>query len=227
MKAIPLDYDDDPERFRTNVKSVANYSLVGDVHEDVVVRLLKEDTHFVLDMGCGEGRFTQPARAGGLQTVAFDYSRTMLTAVTAPRIQGDACHLPFMSNHFGAVVALYMLYHLKDPRLAVAESWRVLQSGGLFVTCAPSRFNDPELASVLTQATSTFDAENGLEMVAEYFEDVEVERWDAPLVHLSDKAALTQYLRGRHVAADQETVNQIETPLTLTKRGALFIARKK
>jgi len=171
----------------------------------------------------------EPARKRGLFTVAFDYSETMLKAVTNLRTQGDARHLPFPDNTFGAVVALYMLYHLSDPREAVAESHRVLHTGGLFVACAPSRYNDPELASVLSPSRHTFDAENGLEMIGDYFQDIEVERWDAPLVHLPDLNALALYLRGRQLEAKkaQDAIKRLQTPLTLTKRGALFVGRKQ
>lgn len=228
MKAIPLDYDENPERFRANVKAVDRYALVGDVHEAVAVRLATESPNLTLDLGCGEGRFLQPSRSRGLYTIGFDYSATMLKAVANPRVQGDARHLPFPNNNFGAVVALYMLYHLPNPREAIAEGRRILHPGGLFVACAPSRFNDPELASVLSPTQHTFDAENGLEMIQDYFQDVQVERWDAPLVRLPDREALILYLKGRHLTGEkfQEAVQQLKTPLTLTKRGALFVGRK-
>ena len=41
-QATPLDYDDDPERFRTNVRAVEVYGLTGDVHEEVARRLATE-----------------------------------------------------------------------------------------------------------------------------------------------------------------------------------------
>jgi SAM-dependent methyltransferase len=227
MKAIPLDYDENPERFRANVKAVDRYALESDVHETVAERLAVQSSGLILDLGCGEGRFLQPARAKGLYTIAFDYSATMLKTVANPRAQGDARRLPFPNNSFSAVVALYMLYHLPDPWEALAESQRVLHSGGLFVACAPSRFNDPELASVLSPTQHTFDAENGLEMIQDYFQDIQVEKWDAPLVHLPDRKALTLYLKGRQLKAEkiQEAVQHLKTPLTLTKRGALFVGR--
>lgn len=228
MNRIPLDYDADPERFRANVKAVVNYGLMDDVHEEIAERFLAEKLEPILDLGCGEGRFLEPARDRGLAALAFDYSNTMLQAVDAPRIQGDARYLPFAVEAFGGVTALYMLYHLEDPLVALAESHRVMRAGGLFVACAPSRHNDPELAAVLPQSRSTFDAENGEEMLCQYFQDVEVERWDAPLVHLPDEKALELYLRGRQlpVATTELALQNVQTPLTLTKRGALFYGYK-
>ena len=229
MNPIPLDYDVDPERFRSNVKAVVNYGLMSDVHEEVADRFMEERLGRILDLGCGEGRFLAPARARGLTTIGFDYSPTMLDAIDDPRVQGDALDLPFADDAFGGVAALYMLYHLDKPLQAIAESHRVLQKNGLFVACAPSHHNDPELAAVLPHSQATFDAENGEAMLGQYFQNVEVERWDAPLVHLPDEEALKLYLRGRRLdlRTIQIALEQLQTPLTLTKRGALFFGYKR
>jgi SAM-dependent methyltransferase len=224
------DYDRDPGRFRANVVAVERYGLAADVHEDVARRLAAEGLAPVLDLGCGEGRLVRPARARGLAVVALDDSSTMLQAVPDPRVRGDARRLPFGRACFGAVAALYMLYHLRDPREAIAESHRVLRPGGLFVACAPSQYNDPELSAALGPAPpATFDAENGPAMVGDCFAGVEVERWDAPLVHLPDREALRLYLRGLQLSHRelQRALACVTTPLTLTKRGALIWGRKR
>ena len=228
-KAIPTDYDTDPDRFRTNVRVVEQCGLVQDVHEEVAERLVAEGVAPVLDLGCGEGRLTKPLHERNIATVAFDNSATMLCAVSNPRVQGDAYRLPFRDSAFGSVAALYMLYHFDDPTVVLAESRRVLYDGGLFAACAPSRYNDPELAHVLPPTeTETFDAENGPELIADFFTDVTVERWDAPLIYLPDQAAVAQYLRGRQLTqADIDSaIRQIRAPLYLTKRGALIYGRK-
>jgi ubiquinone/menaquinone biosynthesis C-methylase UbiE len=57
--------------------------------------------------------------------------------------------LPFRAKCFAAVAALWMLYYLDEPALALAEASRVLRAEGNFVACTSSRYNDPEFASVL------------------------------------------------------------------------------
>ena len=161
-RAIPTDYDIDPNRFRANVRAVEQYGLANDVHDEVAQRIAAEGLGPALDLGCGEGRLSKPLFSLNVQTISLDASATMLAAMSGLRVQADACRLPFRDQSFGSVAALYMLYHLEDPRLALAECLRVLRPGGLFAACAPSRFNDPELADVLPPSEpATFDAENG------------------------------------------------------------------
>jgi SAM-dependent methyltransferase len=227
-KAIPFDYDDDPDRFRANVESVERYSVTGDVHESVAEWLASKQLEPILDIGCGEGRLVQFAQRRNLPIVALDKSFIMLQAFSEARVLADANCLPFPDCYFGAVVALYMLYHLAEPRNVLIESHRVLRPEGLFIACVPSRYNDPELASILPHSPMTFDAENGPEMTADYFEIIKTERWNAPLVYLPDQNALAKYLRGRGVSQVdiRKATSSIGVPLSITKRGALIYGRK-
>ncbi len=222
---LTFDYDSDPERFRANMRATSH-----DIHAAVAGRFAAARLDPVLDLGCGEGRFTLPARQLGLTTVAFDLSATMLAALDALDkldsllVQGDAARLPFAPASFGGAAALYMLYHLADPRQGLAECQRVLRPDGWFAASAPSRFNDPELADFLPSGLpETFDAENGPGQVAEYFQIMSIERWDAPLMKLADPRALALYLRGRGLSPVEieAALPRIQTPLTLTKRGML------
>ena len=154
----------------------------------------------------------------------------MLKAASGARVFGDARVLPFRSDVFGGAAVLYMLYHLEDPVRAVAESHRVLRPGGLFAACAPSMYDSPELQSVLPGygVSSTFDSENAPEIVGSVFGEIEIDAWDGPYVRLPDREALILYLRGRRLtsSAAERASDAIDTPLTLTKRGAVIYARK-
>jgi SAM-dependent methyltransferase len=93
---------------------------------------------------------------------------------------GDAARLPFPSETFGAVAALYVIYHLDDPTVAIAEARRVLVPDGIFFACTKARTSDPELTD--GYPPTTFDAEEAPGLVAAVFGEqaVEVTAWDGP-----------------------------------------------
>jgi SAM-dependent methyltransferase len=153
----------------------------------------------------------------------------MLASAPEPHHLGDATDLPFSDRSAGAVALLYVLYHLADPRQALAEARRVLRPGGLLAASAPSRHDSPELAHVLAPPPLTFDAELAPGLIEDVFGDAEVHAWDAPLLELPDRDAVRDYLLGKGVsaAAAETAAAGIETPLEITKRGALVFARKR
>ena len=226
----PSDYDTDPERFHATSLAGRKYGLVGDVHEDVADRFAKERVDRVLDVGCGQGKLIRLLRDRRVPVVGLDASPAMLKAASGARVFGVAGALPFPSNTLGGAAALYMLYHLEDPVRAVAECHRVLRRGGLFAACAPSMYDSPELKSVLPSygVPSTFDSENAPEIVGSVFDEIEIDAWEGPYVHLPDREALILYLRGRRLSsvAAERASHTIDTPLTLTKRGSIIFARK-
>ena len=91
-------------------------------------------------------------------------------------------------------------------------------------------YDSPELRSVLPGygVPSTFDSENAPEIVGSLFDEIEIDAWDGPYVYLPDREALALFLRGRRLspAAAERALDAIDTPLTLTKRGAIIYARK-
>ena len=226
----PVDYDTDPDRFRATTVASSRFGLVGDIHEDVADRFAREQADSVLDIGCGQGKLIGLLRGRRVPVVGLDASPAMLKAASGARVFGDARVLPFRSDVFGGAAVLYMLYHLEDPVRAVAESHRVLRPGGLFAACAPSMYDSPELQSVLPGygVPSTFDSENAPEIVGSVFGEIEIDAWDGPYVRLPDREALILYLRGRRLtsSAAERASDAIDTPLTLTKRGAVIYARK-
>ena len=228
-RPAPVDYDTDPGRWQT-FGALTQHRFGEDIHGDVAGRIAAEGAAPVLDVGCGRGALLQPLRDLGVPAIGFDASPTMLGAAPGLRVRGDARFLPFADASFGSVAALYMLYHLPDPRLVIAEGHRVLKPGGLFAASAPSRNNDPELKPYLPEeALSTFDAESRLKLVADQFQDVDVDRWDLPYYRLPDKEAVAQYIYGHQFSRDvaERVADQVELPLTLTKRGAIIYGYKR
>ena len=225
---LPVDYDEDPTRFATNQASTARFSLAGDVHAPVAERLASATTSApVLDLGGGNGTLARLLAERGLATVVVDQAAYVEQA-PRPAVRANALRLPFIEASFGAVAALWMLYHLSEPVAALREVARVLRPGGTFVASTPSRFNDEEVADALPGwgRPFSFDAETAPALVAEVFEVMDVQYWDAPLIRLPDVAAIAQFLRGRGLYPEQaqKWAQRLETPLQVTKRGALIWA---
>ena len=104
MAVEDFDYDKDPDRFRSNVKAVERYGLMGDVHTGVADRVVEEALWPALDMGCGEGRY-QDAIAGRGPLIATDLSKTMLLKAEDPKLCSDMTRLPLEDDTFGSAAA--------------------------------------------------------------------------------------------------------------------------
>jgi ubiquinone/menaquinone biosynthesis C-methylase UbiE/uncharacterized protein YbaR (Trm112 family) len=94
---------------------------------------------WVLDIGCGAGRFAEVALKAGANVVALDYS----TAVDACYknlhvydnlhiVQGDIYALPFKIAHFDFVYSLGVLQHTPDVKKAFHELPKMLKTKGKF-----------------------------------------------------------------------------------------------
>ena len=219
MPALPSDYDSDPGRWRSCDRNVQAF---GDVHAPVARRIVDEDLAPVLDVGGGQGHLGSLLPAGW-PSIVVDLSPAQLADAPHPKVRADALHLPFRDRYAGAVTALWMLYHLDDPALAVAEAARALRPGGLFVASTSSRSNDPELTD--GYPPRPFDAEEAPDIVAAVFGDVQVDRWDGPMTHLPDRDAVLRYCRFHSLHRD--AADRVTPPVWLTKRGCIVYASKQ
>ncbi|RBY76456.1 hypothetical protein DQ238_17350 [Geodermatophilus sp. TF02-6] len=224
MGGVVFDYDSAPERYRLGM-AVARASSTASLYEEVSSRLVALGARRTLDVGCADGAL-QSALPPGPLVVGLDAAAAMVRAHPPPVVRGDAARLPFADDSFDAVTALNMLYHLADPCAALREARRVLRAGGTLLASAIARSDSPELARFWRRPATSFDAEEAPALVAEVFDRVTVERWDAPLLTLADAAAVRDYLLGRQAppSAALRAAAELPTPVRITKRGALVIA---
>jgi SAM-dependent methyltransferase len=230
VTAFPKDYETDPARFAAARESASRWSIVGDVHPRVAARIQEEHLEPVLDIGCGDGALRM-ALPPSIPWIGIDEDEALLQAAGLSGMLADATRCPVRDGSVGAAAALWMLYHLDDPRLAIAEARRVLRNGGLFATCTTSREDSPELFEYFGPPDPTpFDAEEAPGLVAEVFGAgrVESDSWDGPFTVLPDRDAVATYLRGRGIRIEraEEVADAVVTPFTMTKRGVLIWARK-
>jgi SAM-dependent methyltransferase len=223
---LPSDYDTDPKRFLLAAR-LGRETASADLHAAVARRL---EGHLpVLDVGCGPGALAGALTATAPAVVELDRSPAMLAAnPSRARVRADAAGLPFPAATFGGVVAINVLYHVPEPGEAVAEAHRVLRPGGVFAAATTSRSDSPELAAVWRPEPTTFDAEEAPAIVAGVFDAVDVDRWDAPLVHLADRDTVRDYLVARFVdrVTAAESAARVTVPLDVTKRGCVVYARR-
>ena len=92
---------------------------------------------WVLDVGCGSGRFAEVALAAGAHVVALDYSSAVDACYANLNhfpglhvVQGDIYALPFVAESFPFVYCLGVLQHTPDVARAFAALPRMVAPGG-------------------------------------------------------------------------------------------------
>ena len=87
----------------------------------------------VLDVGAGTGAASRALQARGARAVAVDAEPAMVAGARArglSAVVGDACALPVAARSVDGWFAAFVLNHLDEPRLALAEAARVVRPGG-------------------------------------------------------------------------------------------------
>ena len=103
----------------------------------------------VIDLGCGEGKFTRGLCAQFAEVTGLDIKERKIAdandkareqGVNAKFITGSADAIPFSDGHFDAVIFSNSLHHMPNPSSALKEGLRVLRQNGLLyiITMRPA-----------------------------------------------------------------------------------------
>ena len=135
---LPLDVQNEyRKRYRA---ANPGWRSSGEQFEELVRSHVTPETR-VLDLGCGRGGvvelFWRDVRlAAGLDPDASSLAEHRSHGLPVMRGRGE--QLPFTAESFDLVVSIWVLEHLRDPRVVLGEVRRVLRPGGHFVFLTPN-----------------------------------------------------------------------------------------
>lgn len=124
--------------------------IIRDFRLRPVLRALPHDARRVLDIGCGPRPWVldlDPPDRMKLEAFGVDQRPYALEDIPGFSFQAMDAHakLPFRDDEFDVVTMLAVIEHLYDPKIALAEAYRVLSPGGLFMATTPSVWAKPVL----------------------------------------------------------------------------------
>jgi SAM-dependent methyltransferase len=223
------------EQYRTTERLATRISVWqpgpdGVSPQDVAVAALAEVRPArLLEVGCGTGALAERCAAElRCEIVALDASPEMARATAARGLdarEGDVQALPFPDGAFDCALAAWMLYHVSDLGLAIAELARVLGPGGRLVAITNSRDHLAGLYAAVGAAKldSSFTAENGTDLLARHF--ARVERRDvAARAVFRDRAQAAANLTSLGRAGLAERLPGEPWPLLAESTTAVFVA---
>jgi SAM-dependent methyltransferase len=188
----------------------------------------------VLEVGCGEGEFSQLVqRRLGATVHAVDQSEEMVSIARTRGVDamvGDVQELPFRDGSFDVVVANWMLYHVPDLPHALGEIHRVLRPGGRLVAATMGDGMLHELWSLVPDDGTTphlgFSAENGADVLAPTFPRVELIDLHGAAT-FPDREAVLEYIEATltrgHLASE---LPEFDGPLRASTSNVAFVAHR-
>ncbi len=103
----------------------------------------------ILDLGCGDGHFTQMTFNQPLTAGADPWwgplQKSQKSGMYRHLAQSMGDHLPFPDNHFGTVISNSVLEHIPDIQAVLNDAGRVLQPGGKLIITMPSHLFTEQL----------------------------------------------------------------------------------
>lgn len=196
-KNIELSYRD-YRRIEIRKQFHQKYRKDRSIYNRVESLIMSNDKQNVLDLGCGSGDFLHSLETSGHrgERVGIDlvnnwserYSRN-----TATFLQGNIENLSeilekseYKCQRFDTIVAIHVLYHIKNIPHLLEEITSWLSDGGAFISTTNSNHNlffindlisqamfNLKIGSLYDKKYNSFSAENALDILREYFSFVQ------------------------------------------------------
>ena len=106
-----------------------------------IARLLQLEPRSVLDVGCGGGELLAACEAAGISAHGIEPGDRLPAGFAT--VRGRAAALPIADGGVDWAVLRHVAHHLAEPERALAELWRVAESGVLVA----EPWYDPEIPS--------------------------------------------------------------------------------
>jgi SAM-dependent methyltransferase len=229
---VAREYADDA-RLRKRASAYTGVATGIDAREPAMAAIRDPAPGRVLEVGCGWGELAEwIGRDTGAEVVAVDLSPRMVELARERGVDAriaDVQELPFADGEFDLVVAAWMLYHVPDIDLALAEIARVLRPGGRLVAITNSRTHLLELRELVESGPSTlsFSRESGESYLRRRFDDIRREDVDGQLT-FADRATVESYVRASIAMSPfvDNLPDQVEEPFVARRANSIFVAVK-
>ena len=133
----------------------------------------------LLEVGCGQGKFSLHLATIGARVVGTDFStkaieiahkRQLAQKSLAKFLVADAQSLPFADKSFDLVVSCECLEHIPKPEKALAEMYRVLKPNGKLVLTTENYSNGMLVYWLLSWfKRKPFNSGNGVQPIEHFF----------------------------------------------------------
>jgi len=99
---------------------------------------------YVLDYGSGDRPYEKMLLRKFNKYIAVDYIPTSKKFCKKPDIYINSSELPFLSNVIDCIVFTEVMHYLYDPKIVVAELYRILKPGGKLIGSVPFAFGEDD-----------------------------------------------------------------------------------
>ena len=185
----------------------------------------------VLEVGAGPGTLSKAASEQlSCRLIATDRSFAMAKSAQALGLDvlvADVQELPFPDEGFDAVIAAWMLFHLSNVPVAIAEIARVLEPGGILVAITNGEDHLSELWSLIGTPLEpqSFSRENGRSLLAGFFSTIGQEDLETVAV-FEDRGAAARYV-ATVSPARADALPDLPEGLIAHGTPTVFVARKQ